>query len=275
MAILRFFIFNPRAIHGTLKHMPKPYVLTISTNKGGAGKTTTAVHLAAGLALDGRRVLLVDLDKQGHCATFVGRDPAPRLYDLLVKERELPELIAEVRPNLHLLASNSETLVAQDFARLRNAQADLLEHALITKATGYDYIVFDTPPQGLFQECAIYSADLLVCPVPVDYPGMDGVAQFVQVIQRLGEREERPLAPVYVIPMFVDMRTSESKYNLALLRERFGDHVLNPVPVRTRMREAIAEGKTIFEYAPSEDIGGVYRTIARALAEAAQAAAHG
>jgi chromosome partitioning protein len=111
--------------------------------------------------------------------------------------------------------------------------------------------------------------------VPVDYPGMDGVAQFVQVIQRLGEREGRSLAQVYVIPMFVDMRTSESKYNLALLRERFGDYVLNPVPARTRMREAIAEGKTIFEYAPSEDIGGVYRTIARALAEAAQALAHG
>jgi chromosome partitioning protein len=261
MAILYRSIFNPRSIRGTLKHMPKPYVLTISTNKGGAGKTTSAVHLAAGLALDGHRVLLVDLDKQGHCATFVGRDPASRLYDLLVKERELPELIAEVRPNLHLLASNSETLVAQDFARLRNAQADLLEHMLISKATGYDFILFDTPPQGLLQECAIYSADLLVSPVPVDYPGMDGVAQFVQVIQSLGQREGRPLAPVYVIPMFVDLRTSESKYNLALLKERFG--------------EAIAEGKTIFEYAPSEDIGGVYRTIARALAEAVQATAHG
>jgi nitrogenase subunit NifH len=62
---------------------------------------------------------------------------------------------------------------------------------------------------------------------------------------------------------------------LALVKERFGDHVLPPVPVRTRMREAIAEGKTIFEYAPNEDIGGVYRAIARALAEAAQAGAHG
>jgi chromosome partitioning protein len=187
----------------------------------------------------------------------------------------LSELITEVRPNMHLLASNSETLVAQDFARLRNAQADLLEEELIEKAIGYDFIIFDTPPQGLLQECAIYSADLLVSPVPVDYPGMDGVAQFVQVIQSLGQREGRPLAPVYVIPMFVDLRTSESKYNLALLKERFGDHVLTPVPARTRMREAIAEGKTIFEYAPSEDIGGVYRTIAHRLAEVVQAGAHG
>jgi nitrogenase subunit NifH len=75
--------------------------------------------------------------------------------------------------------------------------------------------------------------------------------------------------------MFVDLRTSESKYNLALLRERFGDHVLTPVPARTRMREAIAEGKTIFEYAPNEDIGNVYRTIARALDQAVQENAHG
>jgi hypothetical protein len=110
--------------------MTKPFVLTVSSNKGGAGKTTTAVHLAAGLALDGEQVLLVDLDKQGHCATFLGRDPAPRLFDLLVKERPLAEMIVEVRPRLHLLISNPETLVAQDFARLRNAQADLLENSI-------------------------------------------------------------------------------------------------------------------------------------------------
>ncbi len=247
--------------------MPKPKVLTISTNKGGAGKTTTAVHLAAGLARQGSRILLVDLDKQGHCSTFLGRDPAPRLYDLLVKERDLDELIVEARPNLHLLASNSETLVAQDFARLRNAQADLLEHALLDKVAGYDFILFDTPPQGLLQECAIYSADVLIMPTPVDYPGMDGAAQFVQVVQRLQEREGLQPQPVYVIPMFVDMRTSESKYNLQLLHERFGEKVLASVPVRTRMREAIAEGTTIFEYAPSEDIAKVYLEICSKIRE--------
>lgn len=262
--------------------MPRPVVLTISTNKGGAGKTTTAVHLAAGLARDGARVLLVDLDKQGHCATFLGRDPAPRLYDLLVKERSLDELIVEVRPNLHLLASNSETLVAQDFARLRNAQADLLQYALLDKAVGYDFVLFDTPPQGLLQECAIYSAHILLMPTPVDYPGMDGAAQFVQVVQKLQAREGLAPALLYVIPMFVDLRTTESKYNLRLLQERFGDKVLTAVPVRTRMREAIAEGATIFEYAPGEDIGAVYadlcatlRKLAAGLTGPGEAAARG
>ena len=245
--------------------MTSALVLTVSSNKGGAGKTTTAVHLAAGLANAGHKVLLVDLDKQGHCATFLGRDPAPRLYDLLVKERPLAELIVEVRPRLHLLASNSETLVAQDFARLRNAQADLLDLAVVEKAIGYDYIFFDTPPQGLLQECAIFSADVLVVPVPVDYPGMDGAAQFVQVAQHIQDREQLQPAKQYIVPMFVDRRTSESRYNLEILQERFGDQVLDPVPVRTRMREAIAEGETIFDYAPKDDIAKIYESMCQII----------
>jgi chromosome partitioning protein len=245
--------------------MPKPQVVTVSSNKGGCGKTTTSVSLAAGLAHAGHQVLLADLDKQGHCATFLGRDPAPRLYDLLVKERSMTELIVEARPRLHLLASNSETIVAQDFARLRNAQADLLDRMIVERAIGYEYIVFDTPPQGLFQECAVYSADYLVVPVPVDYPGMDGAAQFIQVAQHLQKREQLESVPLLIIPMFVDSRTSESRFNLETLRTRFGERVLTPVPVRTRMREAIAEGETIFEYAPHDDIAEIYQGFAQTL----------
>lgn len=253
--------------------MPKTIVMTVSTNKGGAGKTTTAVHLAAGLARRGRRVLLVDLDRQGHCATFLGRDPAPRLYDLLVKERPVDELIVEARPNLHLLAGNTETLVAQDFARLRNAQADLLQTALVERTAGYDYILFDTPPQGLLQECAIFSAHVVIVPVPVDYPGMDGAAQFLSVVRHLQEGARRGQAggragdqlPTVLVPMFVDNRTSESRYNLNVLQERFTQAVLTPVPVRTRMREAIAEGQTIYEYAPNDDIATIYLALCATL----------
>jgi chromosome partitioning protein len=245
--------------------MPKANVVTISSNKGGCGKTTTAVQVAAGLAQTGCQVLLVDLDKQGHCATFLGRDPAPRLYDLLVKERPLSELIVEARPHLHLLASNSETIVAQDFARLRNAQADLLAQAIVERAIGYRYILFDTPPQGLLQECAVYAADLLVIPVPVDYPGMDGAAQFIQVVEHLQRREQLAAAPMLIVPMFVDTRTNESRHNLDTLRQRFGEQVLPPVPYRTRMREAIAEGATIFEYAPKEDISEIYQELAQRI----------
>lgn len=245
--------------------MPEPVVIVVSSNKGGCGKTTTSTSLAASLALEGHQVLLADLDKQGHCATFLGRDPAPRVYDLLVKERPLTELIVEARPRLHLLASNSETIVAQDFARLRNAQADLLQQTIVDRSIGYDYIIFDTPPQGLFQECAIYSADCLVVPVPMDYPGMDGAAQYIQLAQHLQRREQIGDVPTLIVPMFVDMRTSEARNNLNLLKERFGEQVLPSVPFRTKMREAIAEGMTIFEYAPKEDVAGVYQGIARTI----------
>lgn len=245
--------------------MPNPKVITISSNKGGVGKTTNAVHLAAGLARAGHRVLLVDLDKQGHCATFLGRDPAPRLYDLLVKEHPLAELIVEARPHLHLLTSNSETIVAQDFARLRNEQADLLERKIVQQAAGYEYILFDAAPQGLLQECAIYSADLLIVPVPVDYPGMDGAAQLLHMVEHLQVRERLHTVPILVVPMFVDSRTNESRHNLDIIHQRFGQQVVTQVPVRTRMREAIADGVTIFEYAPREDIAEIYQDLAQRL----------
>lgn len=242
--------------------MSDPKVITLSSNKGGVGKTTNAVHIAAALAADGHRVLLADLDRQGHCATFLGRDPAPRLYDLLVKERPLVELVVEVRPHLHLLASNSETLVAQDFARLRNEQADLLEQRIVKQAAGYDFVVFDGPPQGLFQECAIYSADLLVIPVPVDYAGMDGAAQILNMVTHMQQREQLTTIPVLIVPMFVDSRTNETRNNLEMIRQRFGGQVVVQIPARTRMREAIAEGATIFEFAPKEDISTIYQELA-------------
>ena len=245
--------------------MPDPKVIAVSSNKGGVGKTTNSVHIAAGLAAAGHRVLLADIDRQGHSATFLGRDPAPRLYDLLVKERPLGELIVEVRPDLHLLASNSETLVAQDFARLRNEQPDFLEQKIVRQAVGYDFVVFDAPPQGLFQECAIYSADLLVIPVPVDYAAMDGAAQILNMVSHMQRREQLAAVPILIIPMFVDNRTNETRTNLELIQQRFGEQVVVQVPARTRMREAIAEGLTIFEFAPKDDISTIYQELVKQI----------
>lgn len=253
--------------------MSKPIVITVATNKGGAGKTTTAIHVAAWLALQGHRVLLADLDKQGQCATFLGLAPAARVYDLLVREViPLPDLLVEARPNLLLLASNPETVIAQDFARLRNAGADLLEKRIVEQAAGTDYVVFDTPPQGLLQECAIYSADVLVVPVPVDYAGMDGASQFVRVAEHFPRPPGRH-AHLLPLPMFVDYRTVESRMNLEELQRRFGSALLPPVPMRVRMRETVAEGKTIFEYAPREDVVEIYTQICTRILEIAHAPA--
>ena len=120
--------------------------------------------------------------------------------------------------------------------------------------------------RGCYRSAAVYSADLLVVPVPVDYPGMDGAAQFMHVVQHLQTRERLEQVPILVVPMFVDLRTSESRHNLDTLQARFGEQVVPPIPVRTRMREAIAEGSTIFEYAPREDIAELYQELAHTAA---------
>lgn len=247
--------------------MAKIGVITVSTTKGGAGKTTTSVHIAAGLATGGSRVLLVDLDKQGHCATFLGADPAPGLYDLLVKERPLRELVREVRPNLHLLPSNSDTVVAQDFARLRNAQGDLLQERIVAQVTGYDYVVFDTIPQGLLQECAVYCANVVVVPAPVDYPGLDGAGQFEQMVNNIVVQNKLDSIAMRVLPMFVDRRTRDAILNLERLQERFGERLLPEVSMSVRMREAISEGETIYEFSPNEKVAKIYRSVCSMVKE--------
>ena len=156
-------------------------------------------------------------------------------------------------------------MVAQDFARLKHAQADLLEKAVVEQATGYDYIVFDTIPQGLLQECAVYSADLIVVPAPVDYPGLDGACQFEQMVLNLERQNDLHPTALRVVPMFVDRRTGDARHNLELLQQKFGERVLPEVPMRTKMREAIAEGVTIYEFAPKEDIADIYHTICQQI----------
>ena len=223
--------------------------ITIANQKGGVGKTTTAVTLAHGLALKNYNVLIVDLDPQGQCASHLGLDQDDGVFRLLVNNPSLKDVVKTTnRPNLWLLPGSKRTKTAETLMAIESRGVGTLSMILGARVNGSQlhYLVLDTAPSaGGLQENALFAADLLIIPSAVDHLSLEGVAQILQTLKTLG-RSSPPL--VRILPTFYDEITRESKTNLARLKDTFGEAILNPIHRAAVMRECPALGKTIFEH---------------------------
>lgn len=225
--------------------------IVISNSKGGVGKTTTAVSLGAGLAMRGERVLLIDLDTQGHVARALGTVPTHSLYEVL--DRDLPphQAIIPGRPNLDLLAGG------RLLARSKKTIASLpfgAEHVLSEKLNalnGYDYAILDTAPSwDVLNVNALFFAQEVLLPISMEALAVYGMADFLEAIQ--GVRRYNPVIRLkYVLPTFFDRRVRKSSEILQQLVDHFQRLVLPPIRYNVDLSECPAHGKTIFEYAPS------------------------
>ena len=228
-------------------------IITIANQKGGVGKTTTAVHLGHGLALKGRRVLIVDLDPQGQIAKALGLNDEPGAFYLLITPPS-PMLRQWVRLSgrngLDIVPGDATTNTAQVVLNAENRPLDAVAQAL-TEFDDYDYIILDTAPSvGGIQERAIWAADGLVIPTATDALALDGVAGVLETASRLQEAGWR--GEIWgILPTFYDERTRESRANLASLQENFPDLTLSPIHRATVLRECAAEGLTVYEHAPA------------------------
>jgi chromosome partitioning protein len=233
--------------------------ITVANRKGGVAKTTTAVTLAHGLARANHRVLLIDLDSQGHCATALSMDPEPGVFDLTVTGQPVENLIRRTgRSGLDLLPSNSRTNTAAQIAQIEHLPIGLLATHL--QPLSYEFHVIDTPPSGYFQEVALYLADILVLPAALDFLALDGVRAILDLAEAIGRQHGRMASRRLLLPVFAD-HTNESKYNLKQIQDYFGDIVADAVPRRVKVREATAAGQTIFEYAPGDDAASAYQSL--------------
>jgi chromosome partitioning protein len=218
-------------------------VITVANQKGGVGKTTTAVTLAHGLALKGKATLLIDLDPQGQCATALG------LADLVRVARS---------PRLHLMPGDQQTAFVQVYLSLQNRGVDYL--ALMLKPlrrSGLDYIVFDTSPSvGGMQERALYAADYVVVPTACDYLSADSVAKTMGTMA--GNARQGSTARAVILPTFFDNQTIESRGIIEQLIDTYRDQVLPPIHRATILRECASEGKTIWEIDGNSRAGTEY-----------------
>jgi chromosome partitioning protein len=230
------------------------YSIAIANQKGGVGKTTTAVSLAHGLALRDQRILLVDFDSQGHCATSLSINPEPGVFNALIKPRsDIHQWVRDTtRAGLDLLPGDRSTATAQIVINAENQPIALIHLMFMPLAKDYDYIIFDTAPSvGGIQERAIYAADVVLIPTATEFLSLDGLAQMMELLALLKANWHWPGKLLGILPTFYDEQTKESHKSLADLQADFGDSILKPIHRATVLRECAAEGKTIFELFPA------------------------
>jgi len=246
--------------------------IAVMNQKGGTGKTTTTVSLAHGLAMAGHRTLIVDMDSQGNVGICLGTEGPQNLYHLLVDNAEPRTAIVPARENLDLLPSNNLLAkvevhlahVQQPHKVLRNRFKEVLD---------YDYIVLDCGPSlSLLNQNALYFADQVLIPVACDYLSLVGVKQILETLRTVQEQLRHPISILGVLPTFYDVRNKISHEVVRNLERYFKDKVLPPIRINTRLKEAPAEHKSIFEFAPKSPAAEDYQALVERIVELGRAA---
>ncbi|MCF8603733.1 AAA family ATPase [Gordonia sp. HY442] len=265
---------------GTLPRPRRPRVMTVANQKGGVGKTTSAVNLAAGLAIHGLGVLVIDLDPQGNASTALGidhRQPGiASVYEMLLDEVPLRQAIQKspfsdrlycVPSTLDLAGAEIElvSLVARE-SRLRNA----LDEDLLVEY-GIDYVLIDCPPSlGLLTVNAMVAAQEVLIPIQCEYYALEGVGQLLRNIELVQAHLNKQLHVSTILLTMYDGRTKLADQVAAEVRNHFGEMVLSAViPRSVKVSEAPGFGMTIIEYDPGSRGSMSYLDAARELAQRA------
>ncbi len=231
-----------------------PRVLAVFNHKGGTGKTTTAVHVAAGLALRGAKVLLVDADGQGNVGASLGLEAERSLYHVLVMGLPFEQARVTARPNLDVIVAN-ETLAAAELYIAGQRNRDRVMASRLARAREvYDYVIIDCSPSlSLLNQNALVCADAVLCPVACDYLSLIGIRQVLRTVKHVNKILGHPVNFWGVLPTLFDSRARICNEALDTLKKNFRDVCLDPIHFAIKVKEAPSLGKTMFEYAPNSN----------------------
>jgi chromosome partitioning protein len=248
-----------------------PRALAVMNQKGGTGKTTTSVSLAAGLAERGFRTLLIDLDAQGNVGVSVGVRGRRTLYHVLIDGSSPRDVAVPVRQNLDVITADQSLAAAE--LELVNApnRAQVLARRMgdaMASDSPYDHVLLDCAPSlSLLNQNALVFARQVLVPVSCDYLSLVGVKQILRTLQHVREVLLTPVDILGVLPTLFDKRNNISKQAVSALESHFGDKVLAPIRMDVRLKEAPSHKKTIFEYAPESKGASDYGALVDALVQ--------
>ena len=266
-------------VRGDAKRDPWPRpnrcrIMTIANQKGGVGKTTTAVNLAASLSQHGIRVLVVDLDPQGNASTaldvdhHVGRES---VYNALVEERPLSEIVTEVEgmPGLFCAPATIDLAGAEiELVPMVAREGRLTRSIEQLDTTNFDYVLIDCPPSlGLLTVNALVAADEVLIPIQCEYYALEGLEQLLRTLELVRGHLNAKLRISTILLTMYDGRTRLATQVADDVRSHFGDVVLHTIiPRSVRVSEAPSYGQSVITYDPASTGAVAYAEAARELA---------
>ncbi|MCA9405778.1 MAG: ParA family protein, partial [Candidatus Omnitrophica bacterium] len=243
-------------------------VISICNQKGGTGKTTTTVNLAAALAEKGKKVLIIDNDPQGNATSGVGinkNELEKSVYDLLLHRYGVEEcIITDTHPNLDLIPCNINLTGAEIELVGTLSRETRLRSALEPVREKYDYIFIDSPPSlGLLTLNALVASDSIIIPIQCEFYALEGVSQLLNTLNLIREALNPALTIEGVLLTMADFRTNLTSEVINEIKEHFRDSVYNTIiPRNVKLSEAPSHGKPITAYDTNSLGAKKYRELA-------------